>query len=93
MPTPMKTPSARTLRERRAKLVNLLMGSYFLSQTDADYLADKAVEKAKCGEDFTTQLKFNGLQGPITVGLTVGVYVSTSLTGDSAAFSMKTKVG
>jgi hypothetical protein len=68
----------RAIRERRKSLINLLL-VYHIPQLDAEYIADKAVERALEGREFVTQIELGLLTGELKVDLRTSVCLICSL--------------
>ena len=71
----------RAIKERGKQLKSMLLSMYLFPETDADYIVQKAVERAEEGKEFRTQVDTGLLAGELVADLSVMVCLSCTLRG------------
>lgn len=71
----------RAIKERGKQLKSMLLSMYLFPETDAEYIVQKAVERAQQGREFRTQVDTGLLAGELVTDLSVMVCLSCSLRG------------
>lgn len=73
----------RTLKERHAQVIQMLTTLYQFPTQDAEFIADKALERARDGQEFRTQVTLGMLSGELVVDISVMLCLSCTLKGDA----------
>lgn len=71
----------RAIKERGKQLKTLLMATYLFPEREAEYIVQKAVERAKEGLEFRVQVDTGLLAGELVADLTTMLCLSCSLRG------------